>query len=299
MYLRELFSKIPFPIGIWEIRNEKIFTLDQNYDADDYISDLKDGMLISEATIIFPTITKKDKYECVRSHYIVIYDFLDDSKFYEMCINTNNTEFILSTISSKIRDPINNVLGLLSIIKRTGDTNAEYIKHIKESCYSIVCLANNIIDVLNVYQGKHISATEEIEINSVIKDCISHYKLKADKKRIPIIFNDSKYKIMISNRDKFSQIIMNILDNSVKYTNSGAIRITMSNNVIKIADSGIGIKDDKIQVLQTLLDPAQEDYDTCIQGFGLLICKYISKELGIRITLKSTEGKGTKFYIYY
>lgn len=299
MYLEELFLKIPFPIGIWDIVNEKILMIRGNYDKTVVNSYLESCEIENLRQDIQNFIKIKGILKINTSKYIIQYEFLADNVFYEIFLPKGNIEFILSSISHKIRNPLTNILGLTSILKKNGDSNKGYINSIKESSGSIVNVANNIIDLLNIYQEKETKKEDEVEVCAIIKSVLKQFKAISIKKNINIIFKDKKPLLISTNKDKFTQLLVSIIDNSVKFTNSGAIQISIKEKTIKISDTGLGISNDKKKIIDKIIDINVDDHENnrLVQGLGLLLCKYICRDLNIIIKYKSTEGEGTTFYI--
>lgn len=304
--LEKLFAKIPFPINIWLI--EDCLTLKLQYTNDNYQNMLTDGMLLSaiKDTKFKDFLINKTRIDIINKNYITIYNFIDEHQFYELNISKNNLEYILSSISYKIRNPLTNIIGLLPVLKSCDKSKvAEYYKYIniiKESSGNIVGVANNIIDILNIYQDKINIKNEDHELNNLIRCCIEPFKNAMAKKNNKIIFKVHNAMPIKTDKLKFEQIVIIILDNAQKFTDNGIIQINVTKKdnsyIIKIKDSGCGMAKERQEFVNKVLNVDTEEIKNTIgTGLGLFICKHICKEMNIGLSYKSQEGVGTTFYL--
>jgi signal transduction histidine kinase len=186
------------------------------------------------------------------------------------------------------------------MLKKKQEDNS-YLNIVKESSGNIVNVANNIIDILNVYQRSGYN-NADMELNAVIKECVNCFNVIAIKKKNKIVFKEVNPIIINTDKDKLVQMIINLIDNSCKFTENGVVQISIKNKIVKISDTGIGISMEKQRIIDKIIDTRIEDFNFeeskgKVTGLGLLICKYICKELGIKISYKSQNGLGTVFYL--
>ena len=213
----------------------------------------------------------------------------------------------LATMSHELRTPLNSILGFVGIILQgiAGEINEEQKKQLSmvyNSAKHLLSLINDILDLSRIESGKmEISATgfkiEEVisEVVQTVSPMISQKGLRIVTKipeGTPEIYNDRK---------KILQILLNLVNNAMKFTNTGEIIIncTLYNHNLEVAvsDTGIGIKKEKIdhlfEAFRQVDGTAQRRYQGA--GLGLYLCRKLVTLLGGKIWVKSQYGKGSRF----
>ncbi len=219
----------------------------------------------------------------------------------------------LANISHEIRTPMNGVLGFLELLSDdslTADTREQYINIIKKSSKQLLQLINDIIDISKIEANQLNLDIHECNINSVARDIFLFYKkdkllLEKDnlelKIELPLI---DEYAKIFTDESRLSQILMNIADNAVKFTNQGEIVIGYRQADKKtiefyIKDTGIGIPKDQYHLVFERF--RQVDGSTTRKyggtGLGLSISEGLAKLLGGSIRFESEPGVGTTFYV--
>lgn len=324
----KLIKKIAFPVYVWEILNDKIKLIYTN----DNSAELNKIQSLDEYSVNLTTannikfkkfIETKEGIEIDTNTENISFVFLDDKKFYEIRLPKCHTEYILSSISYKIRNPLTNLVGIVSLLDNynKSDPNFQnYINIIKNSNAEIVSIVNDLIDVLNIKQNKIIIKKEEIHIDSFIKECFMMVSDDAEKKNLNMTFKIEKSvpKVIYSDKGRLRQIILNIIKNGIKYTKSGSVDLFVSLNkkddhnpfpikdlalpkidiLFKIKDSGIGISPDKKTALRSLFGISNTNVTKMhkLVGLGLYICKHLCNLMDGNIWFKSQEDIGTIFY---
>lgn len=309
-------KNINYPILIWK-KNTK----------NKYVCYYTNGKIdkVKIKTHLNKYLSTKEKHIAVRydefflqKTYLIIKDndfhitlnYLDEDTFFEFH-SLMEDSILLSTISHKIRLPLTNIMGILTLIdtSKMNSENKKYLNIIKESSCLITNIVNDIIDILNLQQNKVKLEYDHININKLLKYCIN---ATADtKKKIQIIININKNvpKMIISDNNKLTQIIINILSNSFKFTECGNITISVSvQNVEKkqnlndsydilftIKDTGCGIaSQQKINIENMLTETSWTN--KYVDGFGLIICKNLCELFGGKLWFKSEMDIGSIFY---
>ena len=217
----------------------------------------------------------------------------------------------LANMSHELRTPMNAIIGFseLLIDKKVGELSEkqlEYIKDIHASGSHLLHLINDILDISKIESGKIELQLESFNIYKAIEEVIKVVKPLADKKHISIELRSS---IVISficlDRNRFLQILYNLLSNAIKFnTIEGSIYVEVSVQekecfLLKIRDTGIGIAK---QDLHKLFIPfVQLDAGTTRRhegtGLGLALTKKIVEAQQGEISIESTPGQGTTFFI--
>ena len=225
--------------------------------------------------------------------------------------NRAKSEF-LSNMSHEIRTPLNGIMGMAQLLAYTplNSEQAEYLDTIKISSESLLSLINDVLDLSKIEAGKIELERRDFSLRRSISDVIStqisliHSKKLGITTDIPAATPD----ILCGDQLRLKQILLNLLGNAIKFTDTGGIRIfvasTESRNnslllTVGVTDSGIGISP---AAMEKIFKPfVQADESTTRQyggtGLGLAICTRLTVLMGGRIWAESTEGVGSTFFI--
>ena len=218
----------------------------------------------------------------------------------------------MANLSHEIRTPINGILGFLSLIEASAYSNDEELKffstNARQSAESLLDIINSILDLSKIEAGKAIVENVRFNLMNVIDQSISVVSLKANEKNVRIIkeIPESIETQLIGDMVKLRQIMINLLNNAVKFTSDGEIRIsakttvTVNNGVelfISVTDTGIGIAESKINDLFKPYSQLGDFYESFAHGsgLGLVISKEYVELLGGNISVSSKEGEGSSF----
>ena len=223
--------------------------------------------------------------------------------------NKFKTEF-LSNVAYDIKKPINKIFETNNnLIENKGKYNSENINNhtrlVKQNCYRLIRLLNNIEYVSRIDNGTCTLELRKCDIVKLVENIVKISKTYTDKKGIDISFkSEVNKKILSLDIDKVEKIILNILSNAIKFTDTGGkidINLYMQNEqvCISIKDTGIGIPKDKTEVIFENF----EQLDTTLSrgcegtGMGLSVVKKLANLNNIKINVESELNKGSEFII--
>lgn len=214
----------------------------------------------------------------------------------------------LANISHEIRTPLNAIIGFASIV---GDANDEferdyYLNIINENSNQLLKLIDDIIDLSSLELDRFEFKMRSVELKEICRSVYSMYSQKV-KSEVNFIFDDYNLPAVSLYTDpkRLYQVLSNIIDNSVKFTNKGRIHFgyevqseeTTEKQFVRIyvEDTGIGIDKNYNHVLFDRFFKA----DNFTQGFGLglPIAKKLTEEMGGELKFTSEIGCGSKFWI--
>ena len=216
----------------------------------------------------------------------------------------------LSNMSHEIRTPMNAIIGFTKVALRTelSPKQKEYLLAIKTSGDALIVLINDILDLAKVDAGKMIFEKTPFKLNLSIKAMLHLFETKIQEKNLKLITNYDPFipEVLIGDPVRLHQIILNLVSNSVKFTNVG--KITLSVKMLHqkehsvtlqfaISDTGIGIKEDKIEKIFENFQQATADTSRLFggTGLGLAIVKQLVEAQGGTIEVKSLVDVGTIF----
>lgn len=218
----------------------------------------------------------------------------------------------LVNMSHDIRIPLNSIIGfsdLLADEDLTQTDREEFIDLINKSGQDLITLIDNIIDISKIETGQMTVKKEECPLFPLLNDIMAVFKndrkleerdnlsLQLD---LPPQYAQLKFSTDIF---KFRQIYTNLIDNAIKFTDTGCIKFGVSkviDNTIEfyVQDSGIGISEDQQHIIFQLFGKVDRTYanEYTGTGLGLSICKSLVEMLGGQIYVVSALGKGSTFY---
>ena len=215
----------------------------------------------------------------------------------------------LSSMSHEIRTPLNAIVGLSQSIEVSSN-----VDEMRSDSHDILLASQKLLELVDsILDINKLDQMEIINSNYHIKDTIDSV-IKMINVRIGD--KDITFKTDISSdlpdtlygdKDKIKRIITNLLSNAIKYTESGSIELTIDclnnknkcNLRISVSDTGIGMSDEQVNNLFTRFYRAEEHKDSDIEGagLGLSITRALVDLLGGKISVNSSEGIGTTFFV--
>lgn len=221
-------------------------------------------------------------------------------------------EKFLAYTSHEIRTPLNAVLGMTEMLRKTRLTQeqARYVNTVKSSSDNILVIVNDILDMTKIDSGKIEFESIDFIMTELIDEIIYMLQPKADAKGVKLFatYDQKLPRVVKGDPLRLSQIMLNLVNNAIKFTKQGEVRIGLhvlseSDAEAKIgftvADTGIGIKKDKLSTVFNRFE--QEDRDTTRKyggaGLGLSITKQLVELQGGSISVRSKYGEGSIFSV--
>jgi signal transduction histidine kinase len=213
----------------------------------------------------------------------------------------------LATMSHELRTPLNSIIGFTGVMLQglAGPVNPEQEKQlgmVYRSAKHLLSLINDILDLSKIEAGKMASALEEFDARQLIGNAEKTVAPLAEKKGLRLVTSvASDVHTVTADRRRIQQILLNLLDNAIKFTDSGSVTIDCrrigGNLRISVEDTGMGIHpEDMGNLFETFrqVDTARTRKQDGT-GLGLAICRKLAVLLGGEITAESRPGKGSKF----
>ena len=223
--------------------------------------------------------------------------------------NKSKSDF-LASMSHEIRTPINAVIGMDTMILRETrqDSVRRYANDVKTASETLLALINDILDFSKIESGKMELAPGDYDVSSMINDLINMVRPKVRDKGLELNISISPDipAVMYGDDVRIKQIILNALNNAVKYTEKGHIDFTMDVQPadmgevalsVSIADTGIGIKEEDITKLFSPYERIEEGRNKKIEGTGLgmSITKNLLALMNSHLVVESVYGEGSTF----
>ena len=226
--------------------------------------------------------------------------------------NRSITEFF-SNISHELKTPLNVIFSAIQVLNIYKGRNMEeyenkqkkYLGIMKQNCYRLMRLINNILDMTKLDSGFLKLNLGNYNIVSVVEDIVLSVASYAESMGIRIIFDtDIEEKIMAFDPDKVERIILNLLSNAVKFTNNGGeilVNIIDKDDsiIIVVKDNGVGIPEDKLQIIFERFVQVDKTLRRDHEGSGIglsLVKSFVEMHQG-KICISSELGTGSEFVI--
>jgi len=217
----------------------------------------------------------------------------------------------LANMSHEIRTPMNAILGMADIVLRgdLNDVEKEYVSQIRTAGKNLLDIINDILDFSKIESGNVELIEEEYETENMIRDVVNSVSWRAYKKKIDFFVSVDKDlpTTMCGDVVRIRQILINIINNAIKFTNEGSVTVQISNYPrddiamlkIIIKDTGIGIKKEDIKKIFNSFQQVDSKRNRNVEGtgLGLAISNMLVELMNGRLGVESEYGVGTTFTI--
>ncbi len=244
----------------------------------------------------------------------IITKTLENKKLY-IILGKREKKMFMMDMSHELKTPINIILSTIQLLKKNIDDKTivcnkeinlvSYLDSIKRNSFKILNLVNTIMDINKIEEGYYKINSEKCEIVSAIEDIIQLVVKYGEAKNLEIIFDTNvEEKFILCDIEKIEHILLNLLSNSIKYTNEGGkievfLEILHGELRISVKDNGIGIDKESLNMIfdrfyqgnnhKKLLKRSKGS------GIGLFLVKSLVKIQNGTISCKSEQEKGSEF----
>lgn len=262
-----------------------------------------------------------DKYGEKKGYVILILDMTETRNYIEEITRVREQaeqaniakSAFLANMSHEIRTPMNAIVGLSDIImeESRGQKVYEYACDIKASAHNLLALINDILDLSKVEAGKMELVPTQYHVKSLVKEVLNMMDIVASQHGLMV---ESEYDTTIpcsylGDETRIKQILVNLLNNALKFTKKGHVKISVSGTrgetedterlIFRVEDTGCGIREEDLEKIFENFKQLDSKRNRSAEGtgLGLSITKHLAELMQGTIKVESVYGEGSTFIV--
>ncbi|MEE9190045.1 MAG: ATP-binding protein [Candidatus Neomarinimicrobiota bacterium] len=217
----------------------------------------------------------------------------------------------LSTMSHELRTPLNVIFGYTDLLQmsmedRLTEEEEGFISNINTGKERLMKLIDEIMDISRIEAGRYALKIEELSGDEILENITETTRTVCEKKGLEFDKNlNGSGAVIIADSTRFTQLLNILLDNAVKFTEKGSVKVSSGVKKgeywVSIQDTGIGIREEFKPHLFETFRQAEEGFSRTYEGagLGLAIAKQFVEEMQGTIEFDSKEGQGSTFVVYF
>ncbi len=214
----------------------------------------------------------------------------------------------LANMSHELRTPMNAIIGFTRLVMRRSKDRLDpqqydNLRKIQVSAEHLLSLINDILDLSKIEAGEVTVRPARFELEAVIDDCLRTVEPMAGNRRLSLNKTVEAHVTLYSDEEKVRQILINLLTNAVKFTESGSVTVSVRSRgprvVVAVVDTGIGIPENKLETIFEEFKQVDESTTRAAggTGLGLAITRHLVGILGGEIEVRSKLESGSTFSV--
>lgn len=217
----------------------------------------------------------------------------------------------LATTSHEIRTPMNSIIGLADLLaeQHLNEEAQSYVTTMQDSAAQLLRIVDDILDLSKLEAGKLRITPSVFSTREMFDKIEALVRPRAEAKGLTLTLElPANMPNILADEGRIRQILMNLIDNAIKFTASGGVTVTVTAGMmaqtcrfsVEVSDSGIGMSDAALQKLFGLYTQAEDTTASRFggTGLGLAISRHLAREMGGDLTAVSQQGQGSSFSLF-
>lgn len=212
----------------------------------------------------------------------------------------------LSNMSHELRTPLNGIIGTIQLMQQEPDNASQWLKTLSVSSDALQAQINDVLDFNSIESGVLLLDESECDLTQLMDDLGTLFYPTSLKTELPLIISlpddwQNGY-LAMADAQKIRQILINLIGNAFKFTESGQISVKVTQASSKrvswiVEDTGIGIAEDKLDTIFQSFQQAENDTRRRFggSGLGLSISRLLAELMGGFLSVESLPGQGSRF----
>ncbi|MEE9323083.1 MAG: ATP-binding protein [Candidatus Aenigmarchaeota archaeon] len=220
--------------------------------------------------------------------------------------DTKKDQFI-SIVAHELKSPLTSIHGFSQLLQSSKIANNftkrnKYLKIMRHETKRLSELVTDILDLSSIDLGTLKISLEKFDINKLLNDVKREMDIQVEEKGLESEYNVKNIQKIVTDKEKLTQILINLISNAVNYTPKGKVTVKVfgenGNAHFVVKDTGIGITKDEQEKIFERFYQVDSSYTrkACGAGLGLALCKEFVEILGGKMWIKSEKGKGSEFH---
>lgn len=248
---------------------------------------------------VFSILTHRDRYRQIRE------------RLGEAEAASRAKSRFLANMSHELRTPLNAIIGFTSVLMRRDDTtqdNRHLLGRVLANGKHLLELINGLLDLSKIESGKNVLNLSEVEMPALVTETVEQLMSQATEKNIELTVElPGQVAAFQTDRMRMKQILINLLGNSLKFTDKGGVIARLEADPdsgavthLHVLDSGVGIPANKIDdIFLPFYQNVRHDKSKQGTGLGLSIANALCTQMGHSLKVTSREGLGSQFTIVF